>query len=43
MKIFIGTNHPTARFYYKVLRYLLDHGTRGEINFYLDELEREGK
>ena len=39
MKIFITRNHPTASFYYKVLRFLLDHGTRKEIDFYLDQLE----
>lgn len=43
MKIFIAPRHLTAHFYYKVLRFLLDHGTRAEINFYLDELERERK
>ena len=39
MKIFITKNHPTARFYYKVLRFLLDHACRDEINFYFDQLE----
>lgn len=43
MKIFIAPRYPSAHFYYKVLRFLLDHGTRTEINFYLDELERERK
>ena len=39
MKIFITRNYPTSSFYYKVLRFLLDHGTRKEIDFYLDQLE----
>lgn len=39
MKIFIARNYPSAHFYYKVLRFLLDHGTRKEIDFYLDQLE----
>ena len=39
MKIFITKNYPTARFYYKVLRFLLDHACRSEIDFYLDQLE----
>ena len=39
MKIFITRNNPTATFYYKVLRFLLDHATRKEIDFYLDQLE----
>jgi hypothetical protein len=39
MKIFITRNNPTARSYYKVLRFLLDHATRKEIDFYLDQLE----
>ena len=39
MKIFTTRNHPTATFYYEVLRFLLDHATRKEIDFYLDQLE----
>lgn len=39
MKIFITRNYPNAHFYYKVLRFLLDHATRQEIDFYLDQLE----
>jgi hypothetical protein len=39
MKIFITRNYPTSSFYYKVLRFLLDHSTRKEIDFYLDRLE----
>ena len=39
MKIFIARNYPSAHFYYKVLRFLLDHGCRSEIDSYLDQLE----
>lgn len=39
MKIFITKNHPTVRFCYKVLRFLLNYATRKEIDFYLDQLE----
>lgn len=39
MKIFITRNYPNAHFYYKVLRFLLDHATCKEIDFYLDQLE----
>ena len=39
MRIFITKRYPTAHFYYKVLRFLLDHATRKEIDFYLDQLE----
>lgn len=39
MKIFIANNHPNTHFYYKILRFLLDHATRKEIDFYLDQLE----
>ena len=39
MKIFIANNCPTAHFYYKVLRFLLEHACRSEIDFYLDQLE----
>lgn len=39
MKIFVASNYPPATFYYKVLRFLLDHATRDEIDFYLDQLE----
>ena len=39
MKIFIASRYPRAHFYYKGLRFLLDHGTRKEIDFYLDQLE----
>lgn len=41
MKIFITSNHPSAHFYYKILRFLLDHATRREIDFYLDQLEEK--
>ena len=43
MKIFITRNHANAKFYYKVLRFLLSQASRDEINFYLDELERSKK
>ena len=39
MRIFVADNYPSAHFYYKVLRFLLDHATRKEIDFYLDQLE----
>ena len=41
MKIFITKSYPSAGFYYKVLRFLLSHATRKEIDFYLDELAKE--
>lgn len=41
MKIFIAKSYPSAGFYYKVLRFLLSHATRKEIDFYLDELAKE--
>lgn len=40
MKIFITRNYPTAHFYYKMLRFLLSHATRQEIEGYLDNIER---
>lgn len=43
MKIFIAKSYPSAGFYYKVLRFLLSHATRKEIDFYLDELIKEKK
>ena len=43
MKIFITKNYPNAKFYYKVLNFLLANSTRKEIEFYLDQLERERK
>ena len=39
MKIFVTDNYPTSTFYYDVLRFLLKHATRKEIDFYLDQLE----
>lgn len=39
MKIFITKNYPTSAFYHEVLRFLLEHATRKEIDSYLDELE----
>ena len=39
MKIFIASKCPNIHFYYKILRFLLDHATRKEIDFYLDQLE----
>ena len=39
MKIFVTKNYPTSAFYYDVLRFLLGHATRKEIDFYLDQLE----
>lgn len=42
MKIFITRSYPTAHFYYKVLRFLLNHATRKEIEFYLDEIQNNG-
>ena len=41
MKIFVTSNRPNAHFYYKILRFLLDHATRKEIDFYLDQLEEK--
>lgn len=38
MKIFIAHNYPNSHFYYDVLRFLLEHATRKEIDGYLDEL-----
>ena len=38
-KIIICEKNPTAACYYKVLRFLLEHATRKEIEGYLDELE----
>lgn len=43
MKLFITKNYPNAHFYYKVLRFLLAHATRKEIDFYLDEIEKDNK
>lgn len=40
MKIIICKKNPTSVFYYKVLRFLLEHATRKEIDGYLDELEK---
>lgn len=40
MKIFITRNYPTVHFYYKMLRFLLSHATRQEIEVYLDNIER---
>lgn len=42
MKIFITKNYPDSRFYYKVLRFMLNHATRAEIDFYLNQLEKRG-
>ena len=39
MKIFVTKNYPTSAFYYKVLRFLLEHASRKEIDFYLNQLE----
>ena len=39
MRIFATSNYPTSAFYYEVLRFLLEHATRKEIDFYLDQLE----
>lgn len=41
MKIFITNSYPNAHFYYKILRFLLSHATRKEIDVYLDELTKE--
>ena len=40
MKIFICKKYPSVHFYYKVLRFLLQHATRKEIEFYLDEIQK---
>lgn len=42
MKIFIAKSYPSATFYYKVLRFLLAHATRDEIEGYLDQIEKNG-
>lgn len=39
MRVFVANRCPSVDFYYKVLRFLLDHATRKEIDFYLDQLE----
>jgi hypothetical protein len=41
MKIFVAPNYPDSRFYYDVLRFLLEHASRKEIDGYLDELCRK--
>ena len=43
MKIFVTRKYPTASFYYKVLTFLLDHGSRSEIDNYLDMIEESRK
>lgn len=43
MRIFMTKNHPTANFYYKVLKFLLDNGCRSEIDNYLDQIEKNAK
>ena len=43
MKVFITKNYPNARFYYKILRFLLLHATRTEIDFYLNELAKSNE
>ena len=40
MKIFITRKCPTVDFYYKVLKFLLDHSSRSEIDNYLDIIEK---
>jgi hypothetical protein len=39
-KIIICEKCPTSACYYKILRFLLEHATRKEIEGYLDELEK---
>ena len=39
-KILVCEKNPTAACYYKILRFLLEHATRKEIEGYLDELEK---
>lgn len=41
MQIFVAPEYPDSGFYYKVLRFLLKHASRKEIDFYLDELCRK--
>lgn len=41
MKIFVAPNYPNSHFYYDVLRFLLEHASRKEIDGYLDELCRK--
>ena len=43
MKIFVAEKCPTVSFYYKVLTFLLDHASRGEIDNYLDMIEESRK
>ena len=39
-KVIVIEKDPTASCYYKILRFLLEHATRKEIEGYLDELEK---
>ena len=39
-KVIICEKCPTSACYYKILRFLLEHATRKEIEGYLDELEK---
>ena len=39
-KIIVCEKCPTSACYYKILRFLLEHATRKEIEGYLDELEK---
>jgi hypothetical protein len=39
-KVIVCEKRPTAACYYKILRFLLEHATRKEIEGYLDELEK---
>ena len=39
-KIIVCEKIPTTACYYKILRFLLAHATRKEIEGYLDELEK---
>lgn len=40
MKIFITRKNPSAKFYYKVLSFLLQNGCREEIDSYLNIIEK---